>query len=87
MPEQKKKTEKEERSIEELFSELEAIAEEMEEGEVSLERSFELYESGMRLIREADGRIARVEQRMEEIAKETLPEAAQDGSDEGDLPF
>ena len=54
----------EERSLEELFAEAEALIGRMEEPELSLEDAFAAYEQGMRIIRACNSRIDQVEQKM-----------------------
>lgn len=51
-------------NLEELFSQVEAILERMEDNEISLEDSFLLYEQGIRKLRECNERIDRVEKKM-----------------------
>ena len=51
-------------NLEELFSQVEAIVEQMEDNEISLEDSFLLYEQGIRKLRECNERIDRVEKKM-----------------------
>ena len=51
-------------NLEELFSQVEAILEQMEDNEISLEDSFLLYEQGIRKLRECNERIDRVEKKM-----------------------
>ena len=53
-----------ERSLEELFTEAEALIGRMEEPELSLEDAFAAYEQGMRIIRACNSRIDQVEQKM-----------------------
>ena len=45
------------KSIEETFRELEAIVEQMESGDSTLEESFASYEAGMKLVKAAYGLI------------------------------
>ena len=53
-----------ESSLEELFSEIELILGQLEEKDVSLERSFLLYEEGMKKLKQCNDRIDRVEKKM-----------------------
>lgn len=55
---------KEEKSLEELFGQLEDTIHKMEEEEVSLEDSFRLYHRGMDLLKSLNGRIDAVEKQM-----------------------
>ena len=58
------------RSIEELFAELEKTAQLLESGEVPLEESFSLYEKGMEMLKEVTGRIDLVEKKMLKVTKD-----------------
>lgn len=51
-------------SVEEAFATLEEIVQSMEEESISLEDSFNLYETGIRLVRYCSGRIDRVEKQV-----------------------
>ena len=46
----------EEQSLEEIFSDLEQTIKKMEEGEISLEESFQLYHQGMDMLKAWSGR-------------------------------
>ena len=50
--------------IEERFVELDKIVKELELGELTLEKSFELYKKGMDMIRDCNKEIDRVEQQL-----------------------
>jgi len=54
-------------SFEESTRRLSAIVEELEGGELPLERSLELFEEGVRLARAARDRLDRAERRVEEL--------------------
>jgi exodeoxyribonuclease VII small subunit len=54
-------------SFEESARRLSAIVEELEGGELPLERSLELFEEGVRLARAAKERLERAERRVEEL--------------------
>ena len=73
-----------EKSIEDIFEQLEKLAEKMEDGETSLEASFACYEEGIRLLREAEERIDKVEQKFVQLSTDgkTPEEEAGDA-----LPF
>ena len=58
------------RSIEDLFEELEKTAALLESGEVPLEESFSLYEKGMEMLKEVTGRIDLVEKKMLKVTKD-----------------
>ena len=51
-------------SIEEMFGQLEEILRQLENGDISLEDSFEYYENGMKLVRECQGKLDRVEKKI-----------------------
>ena len=54
----------EKRSVESALQELEGILSKMEDEDTTLESSFSLYEKGMRLVKEINDRIDRVEKQM-----------------------
>jgi exodeoxyribonuclease VII small subunit len=54
-------------SFEESVRRLATIVEELEAGDLSLERSLELFEEGVRLARAAQERLDRAERRVEEL--------------------
>ena len=51
-------------SLEEMFSELEGVIEMMERDDLSLERSFDLYNRGMELLKECSKTIGVVEKKV-----------------------
>ncbi len=59
-----------EMTIEETFTALDKMVEELESEEISLEDSFKIYEKGMKLLKELNGRIDRVEKQMQLIDEE-----------------
>ena len=52
------------RSIEEIFEELDQIMEKMEAADTSLEDSFTFYEAGMKLVRACGEKIDKVEKKI-----------------------
>ena len=54
----------EEQSLEEIFSDLEQTIKKMEEGEISLEESFQLYHQGMDMLKACNIKIDKVEKKM-----------------------
>ena len=58
------KKEKEKESLEQMFGQLETVIEAMEKEEVSLEDSFELYNSGMTLLSRCSRAIDEVEKKV-----------------------
>lgn len=59
----------EEKSFEASLKELEQIVEQLEAGNLSLERSLELFEKGVRLSRECQGRLDEAERKVEMLIK------------------
>lgn len=57
--------------LSEIFSELDLLLERLE-GEESLEKSFSLYERGVRLIREAAGSIDRIEKEVKVLDEDGI---------------
>ena len=55
---------KEEKTLEEAFSELDVLADKLEDRETSLEDSFRYYEEGMKLVKACAGKIDRVEKQI-----------------------
>lgn len=65
MTEQIQKTDTQnEKKIEEVFQELDTIADQLESGETSLEDSFRLYKKGMELLKYCSDRLDTVEKKM-----------------------
>lgn len=56
--------------IEESFEKIEKVIAELESPETGLERSFELYEQGMKLLKEAENGISGVEQKLTVLSRE-----------------
>ena len=56
--------EKEEKTLEEAFSELDVLAKKLEDRETSLEESFCLYKQGMELLKYCSGKLDTVENKM-----------------------
>lgn len=54
-------------TIEELFASLDAIIEELQNGDLTLEESFQKYEEGMKLIKNCNTAIDKVEKKLEVI--------------------
>ena len=57
-------------TIEESFAVLDGMVEDLESDDISLEDSFHIYEKGMRLLKELNARIDRVEKQMQLIDEE-----------------
>ena len=64
LTEQIQKTDTQNREIEEVFQELDTIAEKLESGDTSLEDSFRLYKKGMELLKYCSDRLDTVEKKM-----------------------
>ena len=64
MTEQIQKTDTPNREREEVFQELDTIAEKLESGDTSLEDSFRLYKIGMELLKYCSDRLDTVEKKM-----------------------
>ena len=61
---EKKEKSLEEQSLEEIFSDLEQTIKKMEEGEISLEESFQLYHQGLDMLKACNSKIDKVEKKM-----------------------
>ena len=67
----KKKTEEQEqRSLEENFSELEELLEQLEAEDISLEEAFTAYSKGMKLLKQCSEQIDRVEKQVMKLNEE-----------------
>lgn len=55
---------KKEQTVEEAFEELDALAEQLEDRETSLEESFALYKKGMELLKQCSEKLDTVEKKM-----------------------
>lgn len=53
-----------EKNIEDIFQELDVIAEKLESSDTSLEDSFRLYKKGMELLKYCSGKLDTVEKKM-----------------------
>ncbi len=56
-------------TLEDEFDEIEKIITKMEEDGVPLEKSFELYEQGMKKLKSANDKIANVEKKVAELTE------------------
>ena len=59
-----KQTTDNEKNIEDVFQELDVIAEKLESSDTSLEDSFRLYKKGMELLKYCSGKLDTVEKKM-----------------------
>ena len=69
MAEETRKKEKEQ-TLEEAFKRLDEIAGRLEQKDLSLEESFQLYKEGMELLKTCSGRIDQVEKKMMQISSD-----------------
>ena len=58
-------------SYEKIFDDLETIVQKMDSGEISLEKSLELFEKGMSLIQECKDRLVKAEERVKTLINES----------------
>lgn len=54
-----------EKTLEEVFQELDSMIEELEDSNISLEDSFKIYQKGMKLLIECNEKIDMVEKKMQ----------------------
>lgn len=55
---------KKEETLEEMFTQLEYVIKTMEQGDVSLEETFDLYHKGMNMLKSCNDKIDKVEKKM-----------------------
>lgn len=60
-------TKKEELTVEEMLQKLDEHIQELESDDISLEQSFHVYEEGMKLLKECNEKIDRVEKKVLEL--------------------
>lgn len=58
------------KTIEQNFEEIENIIKEMQEEEVTLDKSFELYNNGINLVRDCSAQIDKIEKQIQIINEE-----------------
>ena len=61
-------------TIEESFAKLDEMVRALESDEISLEDSFTLYEEGMKLLRDVDGRIDEAEKKIRKVEEDGTTE-------------
>ena len=61
-------------TIEESFAKLDEMVRALESDEISLEASFALYEEGMKLLRDVNGRIDEVEKKIRKVEEDGTTE-------------
>lgn len=64
------KTDEKEMRLEEAFGTIEELLTKLNDREVSLEESFQLYQQGMKLVKQCNAQIDRVEKQMLQIDEE-----------------
>lgn len=55
---------KKEETLEEMFTQLESVIKTIEQGDVSLEETFDLYHKGMNMLKSCNDKIDKVEKKM-----------------------
>ena len=55
---------KKEETLEEMFTQLESVIKTMDQGDVSLEETFDLYHKGMNMLKSCNDKIDKVEKTM-----------------------
>ena len=55
---------KKEETLEEMFTQLKSVIKTMEQGDVSLEETFDLYHKGMNMLKSCNDKIDKVEKKM-----------------------
>lgn len=65
---------KDERSIEELFLELNTVIDKLEDGDISLEDSFTCYGAGMKLVKSCSKKIDKVEKQIQVLNEGAVEE-------------
>ena len=65
------KKNKAEDSYEQIFVELESIVEKMDSGDISLEKSLELFEKGMGLIKDGKKKLDQAESKVKTLIKDS----------------
>ena len=55
---------KKEETLEEMFTQLESVIKTMEQGDVSLEETLDLYHKGMNMLKSCNDKIDKVEKKM-----------------------
>ena len=65
-------------SYEKIFDDLEIIVQKMDSGEISLEKSLELFEKGMNLIQEGKDRLGQAESKVKTLINKSDSKAVTD---------
>jgi exodeoxyribonuclease VII small subunit len=71
------------KSFEERLARLEALSEKLKEGKIPLEEAVSVFEEGMKLARELEKELSRIERKVEILVNE--PEKKKSGGEEPDL--
>ena len=61
-------------TIEENFENLEDILKQMQSSDITLDKSFELYNKGLKLVQDCNGQLEKIEKKIEIIEKDNIDE-------------
>ena len=75
------KTKKRRPDLEKSLADLETIVEELESGELSLDRSLQMFEKGIQLSRECQAALKEAEQKVKVLVDDELKDLDADGLD------
>lgn len=75
------KTKKRHPNLEKSLADLETIVEELESGELSLDRSLQMFEKGIQLSRECQAALKEAEQKVQVLVNDELKDLDADGLD------
>ena len=78
------KTKKRRPDLEKSLADLETIVEELESGELSLDRSLQIFEKGIQLSRECQAALKEAEQKVQVLVDDELKDLDADGLDRDD---
>ncbi len=76
------KTKKRHPNLEKSLADLETIVEELESGELSLDRSLQMFEKGIQLSRECQAALKEAEQKVQVLVNDELKDLDADGLDQ-----
>ncbi|WP_302625134.1 exodeoxyribonuclease VII small subunit [uncultured Eubacterium sp.] len=65
---------KEQKSVEENFNEIEEIIVEMQKEDVTLDTAFDLYNKGLKLIKDCNGQLDSIEKQIKILEEENINE-------------
>jgi exodeoxyribonuclease VII small subunit len=81
-----KKSEEQSRTFEASLEALERIVQQLEGGDLALEKSLELFEQGIRLSRECQDRLSQAERRIEILLRDSQGRPVVSAFNEGNQP-